>query len=87
MTVEYIVFGLVGLGMLFALIRLIKGPTVADRVVSLDTFNVITIGLISLLAFTFENNLFLDIAIVYAILAFLETIVFARYLEGKDGNR
>lgn len=87
MTVDYIVFGFVGLGMLFALVRLIKGPSVADRVVSLDTFNVITIGLISLLALTFKNNLFLDIAIVYAVLAFLETIVFARYLEGKDGNR
>ena len=85
--IEYIVFGLVGLGMLFAIIRLILGPSVADRVVSLDTFNVITIGLISLLAMTFNNSLFLDIAIVYAILAFLETIVFSRYLEGKHGNR
>jgi len=89
-TVEilnYIVFGLVGLGMLFALLRLIKGPKMSDRVVSLDTFNVITIGLISLLALTFDNALFLDIAIIYAILAFMETVVFARYMEGKYGNR
>ncbi len=85
--INAIVFGLVGLGMLFAIIRLIKGPTVADRVVTLDTFNVITIGLISLLAFKFENSLFLDVALVYAILAFMETIVFGRYLEGKHGDR
>lgn len=84
--INIIVFGLIGLGMLFAMIRLIKGPTVADRVVTLDTFNVITIGLISLFAFVFENSLYLDIAIVYAILAFMETVVFGRYLEGKDGN-
>ncbi len=85
-TVNIIVFSLVGLGMLFAFIRLVKGPSVADRVVSLDTINVITIGLISLLAMVFQNSLYLDIAIIYAILAFMETVVFARYLEGKNGN-
>lgn len=82
-----IVFSLVGLGLLLTLIRLIKGPTIADRAVSLDTFNIIVIGIVALLAFLFENGLYLDIAIVYGILAFLETIVFARYLEGKHGNR
>jgi multicomponent Na+:H+ antiporter subunit F len=85
-VLNYVVFGLVGTGMLFAIIRLVKGPKVSDRVVSLDTFNVITIGLIAFLAFQFDNNLFLDIAIIYAILAFMETIVFARYVEGKHGN-
>jgi len=85
-TLNIVVFSLVGVGLLFAIIRLVKGPTVADRAVSLDTFNVIVIGLIALLAHLFENSLYLDIAIVYAILAFLETIVFARYLEGKNGN-
>ncbi|MDC0559063.1 cation:proton antiporter [Candidatus Izimaplasma bacterium] len=84
---DVIVFSLVGLGVLFAVIRLIKGPSNADRVVSLDTLNIIVIGVIALLANQFENSLYLDIAIVYAILAFLETIVFARYLEGKNGNR
>lgn len=83
----YVVYSLVGLGVLFALIRLIAGPNIADRVVSLDTLNVTIIGVISLLALAFENSLFLDIAIVYAILAFLETIVFARYMEGRaNGN-
>ncbi len=83
---DILVFSLVGLGLLFAFIRLVVGPTPADRVVSLDTFNVIVIGVIALLALTFNNSLYLDIAIVYGILAFLETIVFARYLEGKHGN-
>lgn len=87
MTIDVIVFSLIGLGILFAVIRLIKGPSNADRVVSLDTFNIIVIGVIALLANQFENSLYLDIAIVYAILAFLETIVFARFLEGKNGNR
>ncbi len=84
--IDIIVFSLVGLGILFAVIRLLKGPTPADRVVALDTFNIIVIGVIALLAYSFENSLYLDIAIVYAILAFIETIVFARYLEGNHGD-
>lgn len=83
---DIIVFSLVGLGVLFAVIRLIAGPSMADRVVSLDTLNVIVIGIIALLANQFENSLYLDIAIVYAILAFIETITFARYVEGNHGN-
>ncbi len=83
---DIIVFSLIGLGVLFAVTRLLIGPTPADRVVSLDTFNIIVIGIIALLANQFENNLYLDIAIVYGILAFMETIVFARYLEGQHGD-
>lgn len=86
--INIIVFSLLGLGLLFAVIRFIKGPSLSDRVVSLDTFNMIVIGVIVLLASLFKNSLYLDIAIVYAILAFLETVVFARYVEGKqDDNR
>lgn len=83
----YIVFGLIGLGLLMAVVRLIKGPKLADRAVSLDTFNVIVIGVITMLSFVYDNGLFLDIAIVYGILAFLETIVFARYLEGHHDHQ
>jgi len=83
---NYIVFGLVGLGLLFAFIRIIKGPKMADRIVALDTFNVITVGVISLLSMFFNNPLYLDIAIVYGVLAFIETVTFSRYMEGKYGN-
>jgi len=83
---DIIVFTLIGLGVLFAVTRLLIGPTTADRVVSLDAFNIIIIGVIALLANEFENDLYLDIAIVYGILAFIETIIFARYLEAQHGD-
>lgn len=82
----YVVFGLSGVGLLFTTLRFIIGPSLSDRVVSLDTFNMIIIGLIVLLALFFENALFIDIALVYGLLAFLETIVFARYLEAKKNG-
>jgi multicomponent Na+:H+ antiporter subunit F len=84
---DIVVFSLMGLGILFALIRMIAGPKLSDRVVSLDTVNMIVIGVIVVLAGVLQNAMYLDIALIYAVLAFLETVVFARYLEGKkDGN-
>jgi multicomponent Na+:H+ antiporter subunit F len=82
---DIVVFSLMGLGILFAVIRMIAGPNSGDRVVSLDTINMIVIGVIVLLASLFPENgkLYLDIAMIYGILAFLETVVFARYLEGR----
>ena len=82
----YIVFGLIGSGLLMATIRLIVGPKLSDRAVSLDTFNVIVVGIIAMLSFVYDNGLLLDIAIVYGALAFLETLVFARYVEGHHGR-
>lgn len=82
--INIIVLSLAGLGVLFGLIRLIAGPTAFDRVLSLDVINIIITGIIVLLAHMYENSLYLDIAIIYAILSFLETVVFARFLEGRD---
>ena len=84
--IDYVVFGLVGLGILLTVARLVKGPTLADKAVAIGTLNIIVVGVIALIAHLFENGLFLDIAIVYAILAFLETVVYARYLEGKHDS-
>jgi len=84
---DYVVFSLMGIGLLFTVARFIIGPKLSDRVVSLDTFNMIIIGVIATLSLVFDSALYLDIVIIYAVLAFLETVVFARYLEGKnDGN-
>jgi len=82
-VINYLVFSLIGLGIFFSLIRLIKGPTTFDRVVGVDTTNIIITGSIVFIAHLFDNSLYLDIAIVYGILAFLETVIIARYLEAK----
>ncbi len=82
--INIIVFSLMGLGLFFCMIRFIKGPTLSDRVVSLDTINIIVISVIALLSVVFNSELYLDIAIIYAILAFLETVLFAKYVEVKD---
>jgi multicomponent Na+:H+ antiporter subunit F len=78
-----IFFALVLLGALLTLYRLLRGPTVPDRVAALDILNVIVTGSIVLFSLIDKNSLFLDIALVYAALSFLETVVVARYLEGR----
>ncbi|GAB6190029.1 cation:proton antiporter [Marinitoga arctica] len=74
---------LITFGALFSVLRLIFGPTTPDRVVAVDTLNVIITGSIVFLAYVFKSDLYLDIALVYGALSFLETVVIARYLEGK----
>ncbi len=83
MIANIIIFSFIGIGVLFALIRLIAGPTSFDRVVGLDTINIIVTAAIVFLAFIFKSSLYLDIALAYGILSFLETVVFARFLEGR----
>jgi len=75
---------LTGVALILSMIRLMIGPSTMDRLVSVDTINMIIVGGIALLALTFKNSLYLDIAIVYGILAFLETIIISRYMEGKQ---
>jgi len=82
MIVNIIVFSLAGIGVLFAVLRLLIGPTAFDRVVGLDTLNVIITASIVFIAYLFRNGLYLDIALAYGVLSFLETVVFARFLEG-----
>jgi len=78
------ILSLVGIGGILTLVRLLKGPTTMDRIVSVDTLNIMITGLIGIFSITFKNSLYLDIAIVYGVLSFLETIILAKYMEGKS---
>jgi len=61
--------------------RFVKGPTVADRAIALDTLSVIGIAGLVLLAYFFKRYIYIDLALVYAVLGFIGIIVIARYIE------
>jgi len=82
--INLVFFGLVGLGILLAVFRMIKGPSHFDRVVGLDVINVCIVGVLVMVAVVSKNELYIDVAIVYGVLGFLETIVFAKFLEVKS---
>ena len=74
---------LLGLAMLLALIRIIRGPSLADRILGLDTLTVLGIGVICAFAVRVGLYLYVDIAIALALIGFLSTTAFARYLLSR----
>ena len=75
------VLGVLGLAVVLSFIRLAKGPTAADRVVALDLISTEGIGIIVIYAITMHKQVLLDVAIMLALISFLGTVAFARYLE------
>jgi len=69
-------------------IRVIIGPTLADRVLALDLLTVIAMGFVGGIAIRTGLTLYLDIAIGLALLGFLATIAFTRYMlsRHRDGG-
>lgn len=70
-----------GIAFLLVLWRFIKGPTPIDRVVAFDGLTIVSITGILFAALAEERGIYLDVALVYALLSFLGVIVVARYLE------
>ena len=62
--------------------RIVLGPTAPDRVVGLDTTNTIVMAALVVLGAAFKQAIFIDVAIVYAMLAFVATLYISRSLEG-----
>ena len=63
-----------------ALVRLIKGPDAADRIVALDLVSVLIVAFLAAYSIFSGETAFLDVAIGYALIAFLGTVALARFL-------
>ena len=74
---------LAGLAFLLALLRFLLGPDPADRVVAFDGLTIVSVTGIVLAALFADRVIYLDVALVYALLSFLGVIVVARYLERR----
>ena len=83
-AISEITLVMLGLALLVAFIRLVKGPTLPDRIVAMDLFGVLVVGLIVVLAGWSGVRATLDAAIVIALVGFLGTIAYATYVERGD---
>ncbi len=81
-----IVYIFLSLSLLISLIRVIIGPTLPDRVVALDLIAFVVISMIATYAISSGHPVYLDVAIVLALVAFLGTIAFARYVILRAGK-
>ena len=73
-----------GVALIVTFIRLVKGPTLPDRVIAMDLIGVLVVGLIVVLAGRSGVRATLDAAIVIALVGFLGTIAYATYVERGD---
>jgi len=83
-------FTAVLLGISFAsflsLYRLLNGPTVFDRIVAASAITTKTIVVVAVLSFLYDQDIYLDISITYAILSFLAILGVAAYIVKKEEN-
>lgn len=80
-TILWIWLGILAIGIILVFIRMIIGPGKSNRTMALDTLTTVTTSLLMIIAIRLKNPFFLDVAIVYAILAFAAVIIIARYIE------
>jgi len=64
--------------------RIVIGPTLADRVVAVDLLAYISIGFAIVYAIATDQPVFLEVGLVVGLIAFMSTVVFARYIERAD---
>ena len=71
------------LALFLAFIRLLSGPTLPDRVIALDFMAMLGVGISAVYALAVQNPVFLDIAVLLALISFLSTIAFAQYVRKR----
>jgi len=79
---EILALALMGLALLFGLVRFVLGPRTPDRLVAADTLSVITTAGLTGVAVLLASPLYLDVALVYGVLAFVGVVALARAIEG-----
>lgn len=80
--------GILAAGIVLSLVRLARGPSLADRVVAFDLLTFLVAGVAAAAAIRTDEPAFLDAAIVVTLVPFLATVAFAQFLmrRGRGGN-
>ncbi|MDX6752219.1 K+/H+ antiporter subunit F [Geminicoccaceae bacterium 1502E] len=76
--------GAIGVALLLNLVRLVRGPDMVDRVLALDTMVINAIALILLLGIASEREVYFEGALLFAMVGFISTVAFAKYLLRGD---
>ena len=77
----YATLAVLSVAILAALVRVLRGPSLADRVVALDLVAYLAMGFLVSYAVLVQQDTFIDAALVLGLLAFLGTVAVARYIE------
>jgi multicomponent Na+:H+ antiporter subunit F len=85
--IAYLVVALISGAFILTFIRLVIGPTLADRVVALELLSIMSIAGIAVTTVLTGQAVFLDVAVVFALVSFLGTVAFAFYLNIQASTR
>lgn len=83
--VLYIAFVFLMTAMLITLVRLLKGPTINDRIAAMDLISSIIMGVILVYAVFIQNAIYFDVPLVISLISFIGTIAVSTYLKQKNG--
>ncbi|MGG3449770.1 Na(+)/H(+) antiporter subunit F1 [Domibacillus aminovorans] len=72
---------LFSIAILIVLFRVLKGPTLPDRIVAFDVIGVNLISIVAVLSVVLMTKAYLEVILIIAILAFISTIAFSKYIE------
>lgn len=72
---------LFGIAITITFIRIVLGPSFSDRVIAMDVVGVNLISTIAIVSILYQTEAFLDVILVFAILSFISTISYAKFLE------
>ncbi|MEO1092784.1 MAG: monovalent cation/H+ antiporter complex subunit F [Pseudomonadota bacterium] len=62
-------------------VRLMRGPTLPDRVVALDLISMLLVAFLAIFALASDESAYLDAAVALALVAFLATVAMARFID------
>jgi multicomponent Na+:H+ antiporter subunit F len=79
-------FALLTLALVLSFVRLVRGPSLPDRVVALELIALTTVAFIITYAVHVNVAHFMDVALVLALVGFMAAVGFARFLE-RGGSR
>jgi len=80
-TIMLLAMFLLTISIVIALFRVIKGPSIHDRVLALDSIGYLIIGIVAVLSIMLDSHAYLETILLIGILAFLSTIALSRYME------
>jgi len=82
-TVLMVVLVLLGFALVMAVVRLIRGPGLPDRVVAMEFVATVGTAMLAVLAITSENRAYIDVMLLVALVSFLGTVAIAASIERR----
>jgi multicomponent Na+:H+ antiporter subunit F len=84
-VVLIITFSFLLTALVLAFMRLLKGPSVNDRIAAMDVIAIVVMGFIIVYSVLIEKDIYLDLAVIISLISFIGTVAVSTYLKHRNG--